>query len=71
METNETLNYPTMNNAEMIEGEDVAITTEFTWFDNFPNVENPVGLKETVNINHDNMKFKQRLEGPLITELEI
>ena len=37
METNETLNYSTMDNAETTEGKDVAIATEFTWFDDLPN----------------------------------
>ena len=45
-----------MDNAETTEGKDVAIAME---------------IQETVNIDHDIMKFKQRYEEPLITELEI
>ena len=60
-----------MDNAETTEGKDVAIATEFTWFDGLPNDEKSMEIKETVNIDHDNMKFKQRHEEPLITELEI
>ena len=71
METNETLNYSIMDNAETKEGEDVAIATEFTWFDDLPNDEKSMEIKETVNIDHNNMKFKQRHEVRLITELEI
>ena len=58
-----------MDTAATKEGEDVATTTEFTWLDDLPNDEKSMEIKETVNIDHDNMKFKQRHEEPLIPEL--
>ena len=71
MEENKRVHVSTMNNEEMIEGKDVETTYEFTRFDDFPYIENPEGLKETVDVNHDELISKQRREGQLITELEI
>ena len=52
-EENKRVHVSTMNDEEMIEGIDVETTYEFDRFDDFPNIESPVELKETVDVNHD------------------
>ena len=46
-------------------------TYECDRFNDSPNIESPVELKETVELNHDDLSSKQRREEPLITELEL